>query len=757
MRGNHRVGVLRVTQGASVLASQAVPFSYVPRLEGLLISEPSRNRLLVRLDARAISAMGVAARGTAAVVDGAGAPIAEAQWEPNQDGRGSVTFDTSAMPVGRYGIDVGLQHQDGRPIAAWKGEWDKLDPKPDWLTRPVGLERRVPEPFTPVRVSRGPTASRIGLSVWGRRIDWDRSLLPVKMITQGESLLRRGMTLEVETDRRQWQNPKASVAVVGEGPDRVMVRSETRVDRLKIGTLSRVEFDGMMLTTLRLEPEGGPIDLERLAVRVPLRRELAPLLHHNGCSASGGGWAGERPVIWQSDLRPIVWLGNENLGLCFFAESREGWRLRETDRAIEVLTEGETALLRLNLFDHPTTIEQPVEITFGFIATPLRPMPDNWLAWSWQTVTHFQPNRGVDYVPAPHETLLSIPWWDESQMLLHEKYGDWSTWEKEKRWHHDHGRKFLKYTQTLGLGDTPERRFWGYEWETVPRDGRSYCPASKFRHLLAAGLAERIREGGVDGIYFDVAFPKPCSNPDHGCSGEYTLLAQRELRRRVANLLQQAGKEGIIFEHMSMNMYGPVMSFATAYLDGEQYYGRIHDDYRQALTLGYLRAMNVGTNWGLVPQFLPMVTTKDEGAAQRASDSLIALWMLHAPLRHCIGWRAGPAYAPALALDRAFDFPVGTRRLGYWENRDVVTATPDHVKVTLYHKPGGILLVAANLSEADVEATIKLSTGGLGLPPESLRIAKALDNQPRPPELGDGVIRTPIRSNSCFMCLLESS
>ena len=261
--------------------------------------------------------------------------------------------------------------------------------------------------------------------------------------------------------------------------------------------------------------------------------------------------------------------------------------------------------------------------------------------------------------------------------------------------------------------------------------------------------------GSLDGLYFDVAFPKPCSNAEHGCTGSYTLLAQRDLRRRAACLFEQDGRQGLIFEHMSMNMYGPVMSFATVYLDGEQYYGRVHDDYRSVWTLGYLRAMSTGSNWGLIPQFLPMVTTKNEDEAKRASDSLVAMWTLHAPLHACIGWRAGPAHAPAYELDRAFGFTPDTTRLGYWENGHLVTAAPKDVKVTLYHKPGSLLAVASNLTDRTINASISLSMKSLGLP--RARLARVLDNQPSAPTLEDGRLGCTIRPASCVMCILNGA
>ena len=767
VRGNHRVAALRVTEagpGKAALVDFALPFVFTPAIEGRLVSQPSRNRLRVDIDARAVAATGVDLTGVASLSDADGNAVVERDWLPGEDGRAVIVFSTEALPLGAYEVSAGLRDAGANPVAAWRATWDKLDARPGWLAEPVGLQRSVPKPFTPVEVlESGSGPSRVRLGVWGRTVAFDRSLLPVGIESQGRQLLRGPIRLNGELAGAEWQDPLVLCRPVQASPDQVTMQVQGRAPCVAVDASWRLEFDGMLLVTMSVGPWPRSStehllprpQLKSLTLDLPLRREAATLLHHNGCSASGGGWAGECPETWQSGLRPIVWLGNEDVGLCFFAENRNGWRTKQADRMLEILTTPDARILRLNLVDHPVALTEPLEITFGLIATPLRPMPENWLCWSWRTVTHFMPQRDVSFVPGPHETVLSIPWWDESQQFLHEKQGDWETWAKEKAWHREHGRRFLKYTQTLGLGDTPERRFWGHEWEMAPRDGRSYCPASDFRHLVAAGIGDRIVKGGVDGIYFDVAYPKPCANADHGCDGSFTILAQRDIRRRVANLFEQSGRPGMIFEHMSMNMYGPAMSFATVYLDGEQYYGRIHDDYRAAWTLGYLRAMNIGTNWGLVPQFLPMVTTKDEEAAKRASDSLVAMWTLHAPLRHCIAWRAGPAYTPAFELDQAFDFTPDTKRLGYWENADWVDVSPADVKVTLYRKPGRILLVASNLTYEGVEASIRLTTPPLGPPPASLKLDRVLGNQPVPPTLAQRVLRGPIRAGSCLMCIVE--
>ena len=86
----------------------------------------------------------------------------------------------------------------------------------------------------------------------------------------------------------------------------------------------------------------------------------------------------------------------------------------------------------------------------------------------------------------------------------------------------------------------------------------------------------------------------------------------------------------------------------------------------------------------------------------------------------------------------------------FWEGQD-----PPDVKVTLYHGPGRVLLIASNLTYDEVAATNTLATHRLGIPAESLKLDRVLENQPEPPTLSQGTIRGTVRGGSCLMCVLH--
>ena len=67
---------------------------------------------------------------------------------------------------------------------------------------------------------------------------------------------------------------------------------------------------------------------------------------------------------WQSAFMPQVWVGNDDLGLAWIAESDEWWRPHD-GQMVEVLPHGATTLMRCNI------IRQPLHI----LAAEFPPMP----------------------------------------------------------------------------------------------------------------------------------------------------------------------------------------------------------------------------------------------------------------------------------------------------------------------------------------------------------------------------------------------
>src|SRR5262249_41570518 len=63
------------------------------------------------------------------------------------------------------------------------------------------------------------------------------------------------------------------------------------------------------------------------------------------------------------------------VGMEWFCDSMKGWRVKKPDEAVEVSHVGNKVIATYHMVDHEITLDKPVEITFGLIATPTKPVP----------------------------------------------------------------------------------------------------------------------------------------------------------------------------------------------------------------------------------------------------------------------------------------------------------------------------------------------------------------------------------------------
>ena len=205
-------------------------------------------------------------------------------------------------------------------------------------------------------------------------------------------------------------------------------------------------------------------------------------------------------------------------------------------------------------------------------------------------------------------------------------------------------------------------------------------------------------------------------------------------------------KPGIVYEHSSGTIIGPVMSFATYHYDGEQFSDFV-TDYREKISLERLRAFSIGSNWGHIPVFMAFCRGGD-----LPTDTLMELWCLHMPLHFIHGWLAASG-VEARELDKEFGFDDQSWRLGYWENTDIIGNQTDTLKATVYGKPGKLLLVVSNLSDEPVRAELPIDMKALGMDPERTVLTRSLTNQASAPVWRDGVYTIELKPASCMMSI----
>lgn len=362
-------------EGAPVTCADLTsPFTVAPQLElalrkyslveGKVVAEVSMPALRIpRADAR------LRVRLTAAGGDILAEKTVAALPE---EGPVEVEFTTAALESGGYAVEAVVTDGGGREVAAASSAFTRPE-RPAWLGSQEGLSSEVLPPWTAVR------AKGRAVQVWGRRYEFDGLPLPCAIRTAGASILAEPLRLAavVNGSAQEWKARRTTVS--DRKPAVATVRTSAESDALELSATVRTEYDGMIRSDLVIEPR-EPVTIDSLALEIPLKAEHAQYLYHFPGRWGSAYNAGALPREgFTSAFRPFVWLGDEDRGLAWFAESDEGFFPLDADNVIDIRREGEQVLLRIRIIGAPQQVAEPLQYTFGMQATPVKPMqPDVW-------------------------------------------------------------------------------------------------------------------------------------------------------------------------------------------------------------------------------------------------------------------------------------------------------------------------------------------------------------------------------------------
>ncbi|MBM3861276.1 MAG: hypothetical protein FJ395_16740, partial [Verrucomicrobia bacterium] len=511
-------------------------------------------------------------------------------------------------------------------------------------------------PWTPVTVKTNAAGVEVG--VWGRSHKLARAL-PDSIVTAGSEILAAPVRLVGKVSGKPIEWTRGGNFVFRADKSHAIITGWQAGDDLIVNTTTTVEFDGMMRVDLVVLPQRKMAPkLEQLWLEVPLKRERVSLFHYFPGQWGKAKNSSELPSDGLTlPFKPFVWLGNEDSGLGWFAESDKGWQPETTNRAIEVVMQGGEALLRVHLLEPgaavskppvPVAVKLPVTFTFGFHATPVKPWPNDFHEWRiWHV-----PQLGVgSTLPIPKE------WWlchrafpDRNPLavldagaklgaktaVFHEDWAPiqnypWTFPEDEfkriVKACHDRGMKVLVY---FGYEFSPLAPEWaelhdqilfknskgditpGWYRHPEQRDFK-VCYNSVWRDKLADGIEQAQKRYGFDGVYLDGTIePWGCTNERHGCGYRaadgtlrptYPIFAVRKFMQRLYGMIHPRG--GLISAHQSTCCATPTLAFTHDYWDGEQFAGgELSGDPLKNMPLGAFRAEFMGRNFGVPCEFL---------------------------------------------------------------------------------------------------------------------------------------------------------
>lgn len=619
---------------------------------------------------------------------------------------------------GRYPITVTAKAADGRVLKTLETVYERV--KPAWWQNDLG-KGFVPAPWTPVKVE-GNTAK-----VWSGTLTLTNGL-PVWDTFAAQPRMRGvidGKAVEFTGDARltgaTWTGTMAAGGVTA----------------TINGTL---EYDGLISCAVTLDK---PALLESLTLEFPLK--ATQIIINGGGHNFRASWHVEnfgdkQGHLWNSrtyrpghkavafgNFCPIVWLGDDERGVCFYGENDKGWTPNAKSAAQEVVRENDAVWYRMNIISEPVTNPAPRTFTFCVQATPTKPLPDGWRAYNRGGVNGTNSiYDAIDAFVSPTLTVVSNAGYHAGITFQMEPH----SWESAK-WNANQIRGRFGKTNPVFLyidaswpqmGPSMNEYKHGLFWTgrlTWSREVEDY---------MVWIINEYIQRGIIDGIYIDdtscsstramyaTAYEMPNGQPQPG----FNTLGFRRFLQRVWVLFTKAGKQPNIVPHMTYCFEVPALSFASAVVNGEDrdiYEGAQHT-FMDVWGRDELRVMGSSPKWGFINFWKPTVVTKpslNPTTAQRT-------W-LHRQSRamHALVVPHDLWYTWLYPTSRTIEGPlirfgVGSpdvRFIPYWNLAGNASVTGSNILCSLYARTTNALVMVSNPFKQEQEVTITLDPAKL--------------------------------------------
>jgi hypothetical protein len=676
-------------------AAHGEAFEYKPQIVLDVKADPDAGELNVACDAAGlVGELGAGRTGRVELLPKAGgASVTRAEIATFPKDMGQAKLPIADLAEGEYEVRASLLDGAGAVVAKQSAPFHKPGP-PVWSGNKLGMEDEVLPPWTALKTDR----ARATVGCWGRRYEFGAFL---KGASSLDTELVRPVVLEAVVNGQTVAFPDRAARVEEASDTRALLSGTSEAGGMSLTTRHQVDFDGFTWTDLTLDAGEG-VKVEELRLFWSMPAAEARLMHADQMKWSANPAGALKPEGWSSDWTHFFWLGNEDRGLAWYAESPRNWVASKDRPAIEVKPEGEQVNVTLRLIAEPTELKGKVEYGFGFMATPARPRPDD--ARRWRMVPAPRPTFEITW---PNE---NMKWYGYPEPIDPEKYAE------HVKASHEKGVQVVPYVNlNYCSGGAPEWQYYGSRWASDPPRGvlpsdvaamgfsaMGTCPANRdWQDFILYRIDEAIRKYGIDGIYIDCWCPYdcqagPCAWTDAAGKSQHTrpIRAYREIIRRVYSLFRHTRPNPLLMVHMSSEVNIPMLSFTDTILDGEQFGpGKLVADYLDVLPPDAFRAEFLGRNFGPVEFFLPEFRPPNE---QPGTLNLAPYLLLHDVNPWPI-WSDGATWTKLYEALDAFALTEAEFR-PYWLGSGV--QAPPGVLVSSYVREGRALLAVVNTGEA---------------------------------------------------------
>lgn len=259
-----------------------------------------------------------------------------------------------------YTVRTVLRDAQGQTLLE-NSQLQRTPARPEWLGNNIGKVDMVLPPWTPIVADAAGDSAKVVL----REYRMGANALPAAIRARGKELLAAPIDLTLAGKSLAWQRQ-----LVSRSDSRVVWRSLARAEHADLQLVTALEYDGMMRCDLTLTPRGAAATLPDLCLAIPYRRDRALF----GEVVGGGDLANVKLKDWTdiAEFRPMVWVGDYDTGLYWFAEWARDWQIGRLP-VLEKRERGETLAWSVRMFGaEGKTLTAPVTLTFGLMAVPAR-------------------------------------------------------------------------------------------------------------------------------------------------------------------------------------------------------------------------------------------------------------------------------------------------------------------------------------------------------------------------------------------------
>jgi Concanavalin A-like lectin/glucanases superfamily/Glycoside hydrolase 123, N-terminal domain len=624
-------------------------------------------------------------------------------------------------------------------------------PSVEWVGTQLGITDEVLKPFTPLTYNADGT-----IGCWNRAYTL-KGPLPQKVAAFGKPMLRGPVTLAISTDKGVGQLATTSSTKKLAKPNRAEFAGKARFGDVPVDVdwSTWMEYDGLVVSTFTLTPPKGGIMMKDLTLRIPLRPDVVEFVRGERKHPNRTYWDGK---FWQSGFEPFIWTHNPDEGFLYFCESEANWVFPKGAK-VTTVRGGKDAGIELKLIANNVKVTEPITYTFGFQATPIKPLPKD------RRLTGFGRSRSIPY--QTHQ-----PWLFSYSNVP----GIWApNWPDKIRTYREkrdaEGAKVFFYACTSCQSNAhPAYTLFKTLWhnafssqfgpyEKKPATNLRPAIETQFQMPVCPGAPSHVdrmiwnawnmyKTTGSTHFYTDTDSVWACENRHHGHAFtdvfgkkgvSYTIFSKRKFGQRMAALVRKMktpdGERGKWLTHCHSKVVPPVHGWADYFWPGEQYAHQMYGNpyfYMDTLPESSFRTEFAGRPSGLphvmLPQFVRGTRNKKDIDQPYPSISLLSMVAVNDVLISS-SYMHLDSVSELWKLHNTLDTPKA-KFIAYWRKGCPVKTNTPKALASVYVWKDKVAVIIANRQAKAATVTVALDLAALGLKGKALTAVDARTGKP---------------------------